>query len=275
MGTSGLITVGETDITLVVKIWHDDGKPYLGLVAATLPVLHIARSSNIAVIDVTTHDLTSVTDAHSDGGVFELGGGRYRFDAPDSAWTLDTLVEVYGEDTDLHVDLEPIVVRDPNDLSSVSQISVPFTSDVVYADIIYGNEYFGTRLHSDEWFAASPSDRNKALAMSTRAFNRLRYTGCKTNTSQTNEFPRDDNDVPSDIRIACCEEALALLKQGDSDDNSQTLNVISEGFEGVRTTYDRNAVIEHVAHGIVSPTAWRYLLPYLKDSRDFKICRVS
>jgi hypothetical protein len=144
-----------------------------------------------------------------------------------------------------------------------------------YADVVFASLYFESRLHTTAWDEASPEDRSKALSMATRHIDRLSFTGCKTDEDQANEFPRDDEVTPEDIRIACCEEALAILDGVDVDRELENAGVISEGFSGVRTTYDRTSVPEHIGNGIASASAWRYLKPYLRDSKSLTISRVS
>lgn len=147
---------------------------------------------------------------------------------------------------------------------------------MTYADIEYANTYFGSRLHTKPWDNAPIVDRNAALAMATRDIDRLDYRDAKAVSSQELEFPRGaDTEVPDDIKIACCEIALALLDGVDVDAELDATRVLSDGFSGVRTTYDSRSVPEHVFAMIASPRAWRFLRPFVREPGNIRLDRVS
>lgn len=81
--------------------------------------------------------------------------------------------------------------------------------------------------------------------------------------------------VPTDILIACYEIAYALLDGVDPEQETDNLAVVSEGYSSVRSTYNRVLQQQHLAAGVPSMTAWRYLLPYLRDNKGIKLSRVS
>lgn len=144
-----------------------------------------------------------------------------------------------------------------------------------YASISYANEYFASRLHTNSWDTAVVADRTKALAMATRSIDRLSLTGDKP-TGQENHFPVDGaTEIPDDIKIACCEEALSLLDGVEPDKLLEDARVAHQGYESVRVTYNEDNVPEHVLSMIASPVAWTYLRPYLRDPGNVKLCRVS
>jgi hypothetical protein len=74
------------------------GAPKTGLVAAGMDIkYHRAGAAAVAITEV---DLTALTDAHSDGGVFEIGNGVYRLDVPDAAFATGVdRVTLYGSGT--------------------------------------------------------------------------------------------------------------------------------------------------------------------------------
>lgn len=147
---------------------------------------------------------------------------------------------------------------------------------VAYATMSEANAYFATRLHSGRWGATNLTDRTSALIMAARAIDRLNFNGDKTSDVQPNEFPRDgDTVVPVDIKIASYEIAYALLDGVDTEAEISNLNVTSEGYSSVRSTYDRVLAQQHLAAGIPSMAAWRYLVPYFRDTSSIKISRVS
>jgi hypothetical protein len=61
------------------------GEPMTGLVAADI-TLKYRRAGAALVSAISESDLAALTDAHSDGGVKEIGDGLYRVDYPDAAF---------------------------------------------------------------------------------------------------------------------------------------------------------------------------------------------
>jgi hypothetical protein len=173
-----------------------------------------------------------------------------------------------------------------------------------YATLAEANAYFDNRLYSSLWAASSSGDRDKALEQAARIIDRLNFAGEKNAASvvrlaltgrsdfeislsqeqydaivaagltQALQFPRgSDTVVPDDIKIASYEIAFALLDGVDPDKEFEDLGVVSQGYSSVRTTYDRSTVPEHTNAGIPSPTAWRFLKPYVRAG-GVKISRV-
>jgi hypothetical protein len=144
-----------------------------------------------------------------------------------------------------------------------------------YIDTSDANTYFGERFDSGAWDTASESDKLKALKTGTRAIDRLNFLGVKTDESQELQFPRDDDTVvPDDIKWACCEIAYALLDGIEPELEFENLDMSSQGYGSVRSTYNRDDKPIHMICGIVSSVAWRYLLPYLRDGRAIDVTRV-
>ncbi len=145
-----------------------------------------------------------------------------------------------------------------------------------YATISEADTYFAGRLNVDAWDDANTTNRNKALIEATTRIDRLNFYGAMTETDQTLQFPRDDDtDYPDDIKYACAEIAFALLDGVDPEIEFENLNLVSQGIGNVRATYDRTSPPEHIAAGIPSIIAWRFLKPYLRDVRNFRTRRVS
>jgi hypothetical protein len=143
-----------------------------------------------------------------------------------------------------------------------------------YGDIASANDYFLRRLKTDAWDSASDDDKLKALRQATRAIDRLNFTGDKASDTQILQFPRgNDTVVPTDIEYATYEEALQLLSDVDIQSEVDGLNITSNSFASVKTTYDRKIVSEHLMSGIVSYIAWTYLIPYLRDHQELKLIR--
>lgn len=145
-----------------------------------------------------------------------------------------------------------------------------------YADVSFAVSYFGTRLHTSPWDNADNGDRVKALTMATRDIDRLDFAGSKAVSTQENEFPRgQQSEVPEDIKIACCEIALALLDGVDPDQELDAIRMRSNNFVSVKTVYDTGSVPDHILSRIASATAWAYLRPYLREPRNVRLSRVS
>lgn len=147
---------------------------------------------------------------------------------------------------------------------------------MIYGDVPAADSYFTERLQTDAWDNANDTDKFKALAMATRAIDRLNYAGDKTDADQELQFPRGgDTDVPDAILIATYECALALLDGYDPNIEIENLAISSQGFAEVRDTYDRSFALEHIRSGIPSVVAWSYIKPYLRDPNYFTISRVN
>ena len=155
-----------------------------------------------------------------------------------------------------------------------------------YISYIRAGEIANDRLNVDAWDDAVIADGSeaglegsttyKSIYMATAAIDRLNFIGEKTSSTQDNQFPRgEDTAIPTDIELATFEIALALLDDIDPEMEASNLGVISQGYANVRSTYDRNVPSPHIVAGIPSVIAWRYLTPYLRDSRTINITRSS
>lgn len=155
-----------------------------------------------------------------------------------------------------------------------------------YISFTKAQEIANERLNVDAWNDAVVEDGTdagltgsltyKAIAMATAAIDRLNYIGSKSSTTQENQFPRGgDTEIPADIEKATFEIALALLDDVDPEMEASNLGAISQGYANVRSTYDREVPAPHIVAGIPSVTAWRYLVPYLRDPYTVDISRIS
>lgn len=145
-----------------------------------------------------------------------------------------------------------------------------------YASIAEANAYFTTRVRSGLWATTSTTDKDLALGQATRAIDRLAFAGDKTDPEQELEFPRGgDTDIPNDIKFATFEVAYAFIDGHEAENDTDDLAVVSQGYSSVRATYDRKINQPHMASGIPSIVAWRYLLPYLVNVTSFGRSRVS
>lgn len=144
-----------------------------------------------------------------------------------------------------------------------------------YCTIVEAQTYFDGRLGTDAWDSATDTEKTKALTMATRAIDRLNYIGIRNSSSQDNQFPRfDDTSYPQDIMDACAELALALLDGLDPEFEYEMLRITKSEYDKIKSTYNKSTPV-HILAGIPSITAWRFLVPYLRDQRSIDVNRVS
>jgi hypothetical protein len=145
-----------------------------------------------------------------------------------------------------------------------------------YLTIAEAQTYFDGRLNTEVWDDATEDDQTKSLTMATKTLDRLNYLGTKTDANQDNQFPRfQDATIPQDIKDACAEIALAFLDGVDPELEYESLLMMQQTFDVVKTTYDRTMVQEHIIAGVPSIVAWRLIKPYLRDNRSIDLSRVS
>ena len=145
-----------------------------------------------------------------------------------------------------------------------------------YATEAEAQTYFDTRLNAEPWDDADSATRDKALAHATNIIDRLNFAGCKADEAQSNQFPRGtDGTIPQDIKNASSEIALALLDGVDPQLEFENVFMTSQGYGGVRSSFDRKVKAAHLLAGVPSFTAWTYLRPYLLDPLNIEIFRTS
>lgn len=101
-----------TSVSLIVRIIDDSRVPVTGLVAATFPPTYYLRAGQIP-IQMTLSDLSGAADNFLvEGAVYELGGGYYRLDVPNSAFSaVSHSVVIYGEASGKHLSAEHITCQ--------------------------------------------------------------------------------------------------------------------------------------------------------------------
>jgi hypothetical protein len=160
-----------------------------------------------------------------------------------------------------------------------------FPSSSAYITVEQASLYFQTRLGTDAWDNAIPTDQVKALAQATRMIDRLNFIGIKANCTQLLQWPRIirlpcvggsvtvGGVLPTDIEMAVAELALNLLDGIDPDLEDELLGSASDAYATVRVTSDPKLARDHIKAGIISATAWRLLLPWLKDPRSVTLLK--
>lgn len=136
----------------------------------------------------------------------------------------------------------------------------------------YAEEYFGGKVFAEEWDKATAETKEKALKEATRRINRLKFKGIKADSGQLLEFPRqfpqvssfafgyvEQSDIPDEVKAATCEEALAILKYGNSArTKAQEQNVVSVKMGDVSETYEKGRLGR-----LFSQEAYELLKPYV------------
>lgn len=152
-----------------------------------------------------------------------------------------------------------------------------------YVSLDEAEQYFSGRLFTDEWDKADLITKEKALLMACRRIERLQFKGIKADPeSQILQFPRAlpavgmplyqskhrfnldytlsyivQDKVPEEVKQAQCEEALALLKYGNSTRTKlQEQNVVQIDFGSVSEEYKGLGKL-------FSKEAYELLKPYL------------
>ena len=148
-----------------------------------------------------------------------------------------------------------------------------------YITVADASVYFSTRLYIEPWAKATLADRLAALTMAQANIDALPLLGIRATTTQTAAFPRAyyirsdrynggegttlDTDlitglvVPQCVKDATCEEALCLLKYGDSERaHLQEQGVTSASRGDLHETYSPRS-------GLISPEARELLRPWL------------
>lgn len=146
-----------------------------------------------------------------------------------------------------------------------------------YIDAVEAQTYFDGRLNSQAWDLETDADtRNKSLITATRIIDQLNYLGSKADDAQTLQFPRgSDASIPEAVKNATAEIALALLDGVDPELEFENLFMTSQGYGGIRSSYDRRVKSPHVLVGVPSFMAWKFLRPFLRDPLNVEIHRTS
>lgn len=152
-----------------------------------------------------------------------------------------------------------------------------------YVTLAEANTYFGDRLHSTAWDAASDSEKTQALIMGARVLDtRVEWKGAKSSQTQAMDWPRayvEDRDfktvppsvvvmfdneaivyldsatVPNFIKWAQCEQALALLGEDITlDADSTGINSVSIGSLAVNfDKLDKRRVLPQPVRDLCAP----------------------
>lgn len=131
-------------------------------------------------------------------------------------------------------------------------------------------DYFATRIGSDSWDLAEDAYKQKALNHAERNLERLAYKGLAVNEGDI--FPRDgQTEVPSRVKQAVCEEALALMSSVKNETEMTNLHVSSSSVAGFSVTVNELLERPWIGLGLTSPIAWNLISPYTLDFNSFRV----
>ena len=150
-----------------------------------------------------------------------------------------------------------------------------------FVSVADADTYFGERLGSDVWTAASTADRQKALIMSSRYLDKLSYYGERKTDTQNLAFPRkylpdpdpignywdhlktagrgylDEATIPDRVTYATCELSQKLLASSTLLDDPSLRQFRELQVEGVvRLAINSNSlerVLDRNIRGFLSP----------------------
>lgn len=160
-----------------------------------------------------------------------------------------------------------------------------------YCTVEEADEYFLSRLNSEDWDDASDVEKLQSLNMATRAINNLNFRGTKILSTQEHLFPRTftnlnnitesygsyNNDLtinyPTWLKEATCEIAINLLDGTDMEQEAENLLAVGQSYATVTTNYNPQLVSEHMRAGVPSIVAWNLLRPYLINPRVIRLTR--
>jgi len=87
------VPAGSTDVSVPIRCLTGAGAALTGKVAADFTLWYRRDGAKTAI---ALSDLSALTDAHDDGGLFEIGDGWYRLDVPDAAFAAGTHFAAIG-----------------------------------------------------------------------------------------------------------------------------------------------------------------------------------
>lgn len=158
-----------------------------------------------------------------------------------------------------------------------------------YVTLAEAETYFAARLNIAAWTAALEANKQKALLMACRRIEACRLRSHRrpygyasglaidelevTSATQALAFPRYRDRscdgayiIPQAIKRAQCEEALALLSRGDTDERRRSLQlqgVRSFSVDGLSETYADATAGQVAAQPLDSAEARGLLMPYM------------
>ena len=133
-----------------------------------------------------------------------------------------------------------------------------------YVDVAYANTYLGRKVYTTEWDNSTEATREKALQEATFKIEQFKFDGLRATETQKLEFPRVSRlkdvgtltvEVPEQIKYAVCEEALAIIKYGNSArTEAQRQSVFSVRIGDISESYGQSfSLLSPEARTLISP----------------------
>ena len=120
---------------------------------------------------------------------------------------------------------------------------------------------------------SEPDDVVIALNQATVVIDGLYFIDEPVSTDHV--FPRVQLGTPKPALHALYEIAIKIIDGDDIDLAVETSGVTSVGIANVRVSASSNVSQAHLAAGVISTKAWRFLQPYLRVDRTIQLSRVS
>ena len=167
-----------------------------------------------------------------------------------------------------------IVVSTGNVLGlTQSTSSIVLSTNNFYGSVGDSINYHGNTITGASWLCHSDAKKMAALIEATRCIDLLPLKGCKTNTTQKLQFPRDGAlEVPQEIIEATYEWAKEII---DGNTIGTDLRVIRRQVGTVSTDYTQSNITLKDRLGVSSNKVWALLSGYLLDPRQIKFCRIT
>lgn len=182
---------------------------------------------------------------------YGVGGNLISFEMEDSAGPLvfigDNEILVHPEFGTSTIDDIITALEADDDFNDIATITCPTGEEVAVITAEYPMHFLQGGIDPD---ASTSGFKAGALAFATRKINNMPFSGRKVSPTQANAFPRKytqvdgtehiQTEVPLDVRYACCEEALSILKYGNSTRyklQAQGVSGFGWGNQGLRESF--------------------------------------
>ena len=143
-----------------------------------------------------------------------------------------------------------------------------------YADETFGDDYMGDRLNTQEWDDADSATKAKALRHATHLLNHLNYVGARTDPDQESEFPRNgETEVPTEVKQACCEVALELLRDKFPESSDDAAGKTSESVGDASVSFDKGRTLYRENAHLPSSVAFHLIAKWLVNPRHVRLLR--
>jgi hypothetical protein len=128
---------------------------------------------------------------------------------------------------------------------------------VTWVTIEEANAFADNDFYNDPWIRANADKKRRALITATNSMKVLNW----------DELPEE---IPNDLKQACYYIAISLLEGFDPEYEYKNVNLTSQSYGSVKTSYEPNVLARNKIAGIASARAWFIIVKYLKDPNRIK-----